>query len=87
MITTGKSMVVGGEIAKMVVVVMVRILVVEGKQVTGMNMINVVDNMEESGVDVIFLVLMLLRGISSHRLQFEFVLLETRLNFQVRNMV
>ncbi|KAM1792289.1 hypothetical protein ACFX12_036158 [Malus domestica] len=82
----GKNTVGEGEIAEMVVVVMVRI-VVEGKNVTGVNNINVVEIMEESGVDTIFRVLVLLPGIPFLRRQFEFVLLETRLNLQVRNMV
>ncbi|KAM2399599.1 hypothetical protein PS1_036344 [Malus domestica] len=86
MIMEGKNTVGEGEIAEMVVVVMVRI-VVEGKNVTGVNNINVVEIMEESGVDTIFRVLVLLPGIPFLRRQFEFVLLETRLNLQVRNMV
>ncbi|KAB2636978.1 pre-mRNA-splicing factor ATP-dependent RNA helicase PRP16-like [Pyrus ussuriensis x Pyrus communis] len=77
----------GGEIAEMVAVVMVRIVDVEGKNVTGVNKINVVENMEESGVDTIFRNLMLLPGIPFLRRQFEFVLLEMRLNLQVRNMM
>ncbi|KAM1032394.1 hypothetical protein ACFX2I_035977 [Malus domestica] len=86
MIMAGKNTVGEGEIAEMVVVVMVRI-VVEGKNVTGVNNINVVEIVEESGVDTIFWVLVLLPGIPFLRRQFKFVLLETRLNLQVRNMV
>ncbi|KAM2496272.1 hypothetical protein ACFX1W_036162 [Malus domestica] len=65
----GKNTVGEGEIAEMVVVVMVRI-VVEGKNVTGVNNINVVEIMEESGVDTIFRVLVLLPGIPFLRRQF-----------------